>query len=342
MNDMLIGWGWTMASLMITGVFFWLLSLRLPKPEGKTENLRNFHCVHAPSLINKEFKCEGFYPTISFLITKPLVAYGIIVFLSVGRDHLPYQIFADYVVSLPLLFQIFLGLLVIDIALWIRHGFVHKYLWSFHAVHHSAKEVSWITTHRLHPLDQFVMSLINFATLYMIGFSAEGMAAALMIYKFNNYFVHSNIVLDYPKPWKYIFVSPNMHRWHHALEREAYNKNFCVVFAFIDYVLGTYYVPDNALPKGYGSNQTELDDIERKTILSELWIPFKLKRPAVARHPVTSATLEASKTGIGACGLEAIEETLSPLVEQCGGDTQTDHPTLEGLSGAAATDQAGR
>jgi sterol desaturase/sphingolipid hydroxylase (fatty acid hydroxylase superfamily) len=300
MNDQLIAAVSAVASLTIMGVSFWIISLRLPKPEGKTENLRNFHCVHSPSLINKEFKCEGFYPLISILITEPLVFYSIIVFLSVGRDHLPYQIFADYVVSLPLLVQIFFGLLVIDISLWIRHGFVHKYFWSFHAVHHSAEEVSWITTHRLHPLDHFVMSLMNVAVLYVIGFSAEGMAAAMMIKNLNNYFVHSNVVLDYPKPWKYIFVSPNMHRWHHALEPEAHNKNFCVVFAFVDYVLGTYYVPDNALPKGYGSNQTELDDIERKTILSELWIPFKLNRPAVARHPVTSATLEAGETGIGA------------------------------------------
>ena len=300
MNNQLIAWGSTVVSLTIIGLLFWLVSLRLPKPEGKNENLRNFHCAHPPSLINKEFKFEGFYPVFSALITKPLIAYGIMVLLSVGRDHLPYQIFAGYVGGLPLLVQIFFGLLVIDVSVWIRHGFVHKYFWSFHAVHHSAKELSWMTTHRLHPLDNFVMSLINFTVLYMIGFSAEGMVAAMIIKDFNNYFVHSNIVLDYPKPLKYILVSPNMHRWHHALEPEAHNKNFCVVFAFIDYVLGTYYVPDNALPKGYGSNQTELDDIERKTILSELWIPFKLKRPAMARPPVTSVTLEDSKTGIAA------------------------------------------
>lgn len=300
MNDQLIAAVSAVASLTVMGMLFWVISLLLPKPEGKTENLRNFHSVHSPSLINKEFKYEVFYPPISMLITGPLIAYGITIFLSVGRDHLPYQIFADYVISLPLLVQIFFGLLVIDISVWIRHGFVHKYFWSFHAVHHSAEEVSWITAHRLHPLDHFVMSMMNFAVLYVIGFSAEGMAAAIIIKNLNNYFVHSNIVLDYPKPWKYIFVSPNMHRWHHALEPEAHDKNFCVVFAFVDYVMGTYYVPDNALPKGYGSNQTKLDDIERKTILSELWIPFKLNRPAVARHPVTSAALDASETGIGA------------------------------------------
>lgn len=300
MNDQVIEWGWTVGSLVITGVLFWLFSLWLPKPEGKTENLRNFHCAHEPSLMNKEFRVEGFYPVITALITVPLIVYGIMAILAAGRGHLPYQLFSDYIVGLPLIVQIFFGLLVIDISLWIRHGFVHKYLWSFHAVHHSAKELSWLTTHRLHPLDNLVMSLINFVVLYVIGFSAEGMAIAMILKNFNNYFVHSNIVLDYPKPLKYILVSPNMHRWHHALEPEAHNKNFCVVFAFVDYIMGTYYVPDKALPKGYGCNQPELDDIERKTILSELWTPFKRKPQAVAHQPVASVSLEDNEASIAA------------------------------------------
>jgi sterol desaturase/sphingolipid hydroxylase (fatty acid hydroxylase superfamily) len=198
--------------------------------------------------------------------------------IQLRANELPYQIFGQHIGNLPIILQVVLGLLIIDISVWIRHGFVHKFFWSFHAVHHSAAELSWMTTHRLHPLDQIVMSLIDCVILYIIGFSAEGMALALIIKDMNNLFVHSNIVLDYPKPWKYIFVSPNMHRWHHAMEHEAHDKNFCVFFAFVDYAMGTYYVPDNALPKAYGSAQTELDRVEQKTILKELWLPFKLKR----------------------------------------------------------------
>ncbi len=264
------------ATLTLVAVVFFFISLLLPKPEGKTENLRNFHCAHPPSLINKEFKCEAFYPLISSLITQPLVLFFIYAIMAFGVDDLPYQMFHDYIADVPIVLQVLLGLLVIDISVWIRHGFVHKYLWSFHAVHHSAEEISWMTTTRLHPLDQFVMSVMDFVVLYVIGFSAEGMTLALLIKNWNNMFVHSNIVLDYPKPWKYIFVSPNMHRWHHAKEKEAHDKNFCVVFAFVDYIMGTYYVPDNALPKAYGSDIPELDDVARKTILTELWQPFKM------------------------------------------------------------------
>lgn len=279
MEDTLVKVVTTVATLTLMGVLFWFVSLLLPKPEGKTENLRNFHCAHPPSLINKEFKCEAWYPLISLLITQPLVFFFIYKMLSLGQGALPYQMFSETISAIPVVFQVLLGLLVIDISVWIRHGFVHKYFWSFHAVHHSAEEISWMTTTRLHAMDQFVMGVMDFAVLYVIGFSAEGMTLALLIKNWNNLFVHSNIVLDYPKPWKYIFVSPNMHRWHHAKEKEAHDKNFCVVFAFVDYIMGTYYVPDNALPKAYGSNFPEMDDIASKNILTELWLPFRWSRP---------------------------------------------------------------
>jgi sterol desaturase/sphingolipid hydroxylase (fatty acid hydroxylase superfamily) len=270
----------SVSSFAMIALFFYGVSLLLPKPEGKTENLRNFHCAHDPALFNKEAKCEIFYPLISALLTQPLLFVSIYVLHAVLSEALPYQVLDTHIENWPIILQVLLGLLVIDVSLWIRHSFVHKHFWSFHAVHHSATELSWLTTKRLHPLDNFVMNIIDFGVLYLIGFSAEGMALALIIKKLNNLFVHSNIVLDYPKPWKYIFVSPNMHRWHHATEKDAHDTNYCVVFAFVDYLLGTYYVPDNALPKAYGCGHPELDDIDTKNIVKELWFPFTMGRPA--------------------------------------------------------------
>lgn len=265
-----------MSGTAFMAVLFWVVSLLLPKAEGKTEELRNFHRAHEPALINREARCEWFYPVISAVLSQPL--YILIIFYAHAyfSQKVPYQVLDQGIESLPIVVQVLLALLVIDISLWIRHSFVHKYCWPFHAVHHSARELSWLTTKRLHPIDSLVMGVMDFVVLYFIGFSALGMAIALTIKNLNNMFVHSNIVLDYPKPWKYIFVSPNMHRWHHAVEKEAHDKNYCVVFAFVDYIMGTYYVPDNALPKAYGCGIPELDDVEHKSILQELWVPFKV------------------------------------------------------------------
>lgn len=273
-----------MSILACFAIFFWLISQFLRKPEGKTENLRNFHCAHDPVLFNKEIKCEVFYPAISIILTQPIIFLVVLQLHALMMTVVPYQMFDKTIESLPVVGQLVLGLFVLDLALWIRHSFVHKYFWPFHAVHHSAEEITWLTTKRLHPVDDLVMGIIDFAVLFIIGFSAEGMAIAAVVKTLHNMYIHSNIVLDYPKPWKYIFVSPNMHRWHHATEKEAHDKNFCVLFAFIDYLFGTYYVPDNALPKAYGSGHGEMDDIASKNILKELWLPFKM-----ASEPTDSA-----------------------------------------------------
>ena len=44
------------ASTTLLVFVFWRISLILPKPEGKTSSLKNFHCVHPASFINKRFR----------------------------------------------------------------------------------------------------------------------------------------------------------------------------------------------------------------------------------------------------------------------------------------------
>jgi sterol desaturase/sphingolipid hydroxylase (fatty acid hydroxylase superfamily) len=49
-------------------------------------------------------------------------------------------------------------------------------------------------------------------------------------------------------PWTYgrlgkVFVSPAMHRWHHARDAAAYNTNYATVFSIFDRTFGTFRVP---------------------------------------------------------------------------------------------------
>src|SRR5258706_60009 len=47
------------------------------------------------------------------------------------------------------------GVLLADLSCYFFHRACHRFdfLWSFHAVHHSAVEVDWLAAHREHPLD---------------------------------------------------------------------------------------------------------------------------------------------------------------------------------------------
>jgi sterol desaturase/sphingolipid hydroxylase (fatty acid hydroxylase superfamily) len=55
-------------------------------------------------------------------------------------------------------------------------------------------------------------------------------------------FIHADL------PWMYgrfsaVFVSPVMHRWHHARDVTGSGSNFATLFSVFDRGFGTYYVP---------------------------------------------------------------------------------------------------
>ena len=129
-------------------------------------------------------------------------------------------------------------------------------MWSFHAVHHAAKNISWLTGLRLHPIDLLIATTFDVFILHIFGFDAPGILFAVIIMKCYNHFTHANLDLQFPKPVRYIFASPNYHRWHHASEKEAHNKNYCVIFSLLDVIFGTYYHPEQ-LPAGYGLTKNE-------------------------------------------------------------------------------------
>ena len=159
---------------------------------------------------------------------------------------------ADYVRVWPVWLQVIAALFVVDLILYVRHRVVHTWFWPFHAVHHAAHDISWSTMGKLHPGDTIAMGVVKLASFYLIGWESRAMGLAIMIQLWLNLLNHSNLQLEYPGPFRYLFVSPNTHRWHHATDAAAHHKNFAIVFAFIDVLFGTFYAPKNRLPTRYG------------------------------------------------------------------------------------------
>lgn len=210
------------------------------------------------------------------IVINPFLYFLIIsIFTGTLSDFLPYQIFDSQIQSLPFIIQVFFGLLLIDIKVYIRHRFTHNYMWQVHAVHHTAHDINWVTGSRLHPSEILVDIIFTIPFMYLLGFSGEGIVYASFIVFLFNMFTHLNLNLEYPAPLRYIIGSPNFHRWHHAkYENEAFNKNFSVVFPFIDLILGTFYHPKGLLPKGYGILQKSGEPPIKNSLLGYLYFPF--------------------------------------------------------------------
>jgi sterol desaturase/sphingolipid hydroxylase (fatty acid hydroxylase superfamily) len=124
-----------------------------------------------------------------------------------------------------------------------RHRFEHtSLLWPSHAVHHSDTEMTWMTLLRFHPINRLTTTLIDSTFLLTLGFPAWAAVANGLVRHYYGYFIHADL------PWTYgplgkIFVSPAMHRWHHAKDYKYAGTNFATVFSVFDLAFGTFSVP---------------------------------------------------------------------------------------------------
>jgi sterol desaturase/sphingolipid hydroxylase (fatty acid hydroxylase superfamily) len=173
--------------------------------------------------------------------------------------------------ELPGPVQVFLAVWLYDFVVYWRHRTFHwaRWLWPFHAVHHVGKQVDMFTTYRLHIVELMIGGILNRWIGGIIGLSDAALSQGFALYIYYNYFIHSNIAGRFPGLLKYVLVSPFMHRWHHAIEPSARDRNFGVVFAWHDWLFGTALHPDHE-PTGYGIEQ------DTQIRMSESWLSQQL------------------------------------------------------------------
>jgi sterol desaturase/sphingolipid hydroxylase (fatty acid hydroxylase superfamily) len=174
-----------------------------------------------------------------------------------------------FVGGLPLAVQLPLAILVADLGFYLHHRLFHAVplLWRFHAVHHSITELDWLAAHRVHPVDQLASAAMSALPLYVLGFSAEAMAAHALVYFLHSHLVHANTRLGFG-PLDGLIASPRFHHWHHANAADAHDRNFGGQLLVWDRLFGTLHMPA-ALPERYGT-----DDPVPPTYPSQLAWPF--------------------------------------------------------------------
>src|SRR5262245_27858642 len=124
-----------------------------------------------------------------------------------------------------------------------RHRLEHtRLLWPAHAIHHSDTEMTWLTLARFHPIDRIVTATVDIAALALLGFPGWALVFNEIVRHYYGEYIHADF------PWTYgplgrVFVSPVMHRWHHARDVVGAGSNFATVFSVFDQAFGTYHVP---------------------------------------------------------------------------------------------------
>ncbi len=137
-----------------------------------------------------------------------------------------------------------------DIYIYFFHRWQHRspLLWRLHEAHHSVPEVDWLSGVRSHSLEILINQTIEFAPIVLLGAAPEVAVLKGAVSAIWGMFIHANLDVDLG-PLRYLINGPRMHRWHHANEREAYDKNFGTKLVVWDWLFGTAYLPDGGRRK---------------------------------------------------------------------------------------------
>lgn len=226
-------------------------------------------------IIRKDFWLDTFYMFFNFFLLNLIVLIALsntaalffndilgIINLSIAD----FQLFD--INTFPYWARLLVFFVIIDFVQWFTHTLLHKYefLWNFHKVHHSVKQMGFAAHLRYHWMEPVLYNSMKYIPLAIMGgFTAQDVA---IVHFFNiaiGHLNHANINWDYGY-LKYILNNPKMHIWHHAKELPEGRKNgvnFGISLSIWDYIFKTNYIPhsgrdielgfegDEQFPKGF-------------------------------------------------------------------------------------------
>ena len=180
-----------------------------------------------------------------------------------------------HLVDWPVWLELIIALLALDlIAQYGVHYLLHKvrWMWRLHIIHHSDTKVDVTTGTRHHPLDFVIRETFALLAVLLMGMPIAFYLIYRILSVFFTYFTHANINMGkIDKYISYIFVTPNMHKFHHHWEMPWTDTNFGNMLSIWDRAFGTFNYDD---PKKVRYGLDLVDDNTDENILFQLRIPF--------------------------------------------------------------------
>ncbi|KAA3619113.1 MAG: sterol desaturase family protein [Flavobacterium sp.] len=181
-----------------------------------------------------------------------------------------------HLINAPMWVELLLSILVLDlVAQYTVHYLLHKvpFMWRLHMVHHSDKHVDVTTGTRHHPFDFIIRETFALIALMIMGMPIAYYFLYRIITILFTYFSHANIALPkwLDKSMCILFVTPNMHKFHHHYQMPWTDSNYGSIFSFWDRLFGTFVYDDTSKIK-YGIDVADHRDDEN--IAVQLGIPF--------------------------------------------------------------------
>ena len=183
----------------------------------------------------------------------------------------------EAVQSLPTWAQFLLAVLLADLAQALLHRAYHKlpWLWRFHAVHHSSRNMDWLAGSRVHMVEILLTRSAVLLPLVVLGFAPAAVNAYVILVGIQAVLAHANLRLDFG--WlEYVLVTPRYHHWHHARAEDYVDANYAIHLPLVDMLMGTFRrPPPRTWPEEYGV--MKLQTVPRG-FWPQTWMPLGPRR----------------------------------------------------------------
>ena len=179
-------------------------------------------------------------------------------------------------IDLPLWVELLIAVMVMDlVAQYFVHYLLHKvsFMWRYHMVHHSDTHVDATTGTRHHPGDYVMREVFGLIAVLVLGAPLAYYVFYKIVTVFFTYMTHANIHVP---TWldnvlALVFITPNMHKFHHHFERPWTDTNYGNIFSFWDRIFGTM-VQDDPRKVNYGLDV--LDNSQDENLGYQFKVPF--------------------------------------------------------------------
>lgn len=176
-----------------------------------------------------------------------------------------------------------LVLVALDLWQYAWHRATHsvKFLWRFHAVHHTDAEMDASTSLRFHTGEIAIAAVARMATLPLLGVSIvhlaayEALALPIVLFHHSNVYVGSRL----DRVLRLVVVTPWMHWVHHSNHQPETDSNYASVLSIWDRLFGTFRMRSD--PRTVELGLDGYSESERNTFRGMFRTPFsrRFRRP---------------------------------------------------------------
>lgn len=231
------------------------------------------------SIFRKDFWLDGFYMFFNFFLFSIFISgfYALLgQFLqSIGLNKNSLTLI--HVNDLSPITQLFIFFVLSDFFQWFTHLLLHRFhfLWKFHQIHHSVKEMGFAAHLRYHWMENILYKPLKTLAIMLIGgFEPEQAYVVHFIAICIGHLNHANLNITWG-PLKYVFNNPVMHLYHHAYtlpKNKQLGVNFGISLSLWDYIFRTNYLPkpNKDLEIGFQG-----DEKIPNSFWKQLWVGFK-------------------------------------------------------------------